>query len=261
MTRDIKSMLEKCAPCQQLQPQNQREPLKSHKIPELPWLKIGADLFELKGHSYLIMVDYLSKYPKVLHLPNKTANTVIQKMKAIFAQHSIPKELKEQTSPAANPPSLHKEQDPESLEQSVDSHGETAEPREHTRQHSSSAEDHGHSSSTPTRSGRMVVLPVSPDSGSASKLPALATSPGVLLLYCCLSALIVWKIKRKTRPVVAKTEEETPAAMELTYSEVMTNDGPQGTDGLYSNVSSQQSHQRPPPGNQVVHPTAKPGTS
>ena len=46
MTQDIELMVEKkCAPCQQLQPQNQREPLKTHEIPELLWLKIGADIF------------------------------------------------------------------------------------------------------------------------------------------------------------------------------------------------------------------------
>ncbi|KAJ8258012.1 hypothetical protein GJAV_G00192150 [Gymnothorax javanicus] len=100
-----------------------------------------------------------------------------------------------------------------------------------------------------------------PDSGSASKLPALAISSGVLLLLCCVSALIVWKIKCKVRSAVAKTEEETPAAMELTYAEIMTNDGPQETDGLYSNVSYQQSHQRLPPGDQVVYSTVGPGTS
>ena len=59
-------------------------------------LKIGADIFdifELHGQSYLIIVDYLSKYPEVLHLPDKTAHTVIRKMKAVFARHGIPKEL------------------------------------------------------------------------------------------------------------------------------------------------------------------------
>ena len=93
MTHDIEHMVESCAPCQQLQPQNQKEPLIPHEVPELPWLKIGADIFELHGQSYLIIVDYLSKYPEVLHLPDKTAHTVIRKMKAVFARHGIPKEL------------------------------------------------------------------------------------------------------------------------------------------------------------------------
>ncbi|CAL9687421.1 unnamed protein product [Knipowitschia caucasica] len=64
-----------------------------HPIPELPWLKIGADIFELNGQSYLLLVDYLTKYPEVLNLPDKTAHTVIQKMKSVFARHGIPKEI------------------------------------------------------------------------------------------------------------------------------------------------------------------------
>ncbi|XP_062407384.1 uncharacterized protein K02A2.6-like [Sardina pilchardus] len=93
MSQDIEHMVESCASCQQLQPQNHKEPLIPHEVPELPWLKIGADIFELHGQSYLVMVDYLSKYPEVLHLPDKTAYTVIRKMKAVFARHGIPKEL------------------------------------------------------------------------------------------------------------------------------------------------------------------------
>ncbi|XP_063046009.1 uncharacterized protein K02A2.6-like [Engraulis encrasicolus] len=93
MKHDIENQVEKCRPCQQNQPQNQKEPLIPHEIPELPWLKIGADIFELHGQSYLLMVDYMSKYPEVLNLPDKTAHTVIRKMKTIFARHGIPKEL------------------------------------------------------------------------------------------------------------------------------------------------------------------------
>ena len=82
-----------CATCHQLQPQNQREPLQSHEIPELPWLKLGTDIFELHGQSYLLIVDYLTKYPEVLNLPDKTAHSVIQKMKSVFSRHGIPKQL------------------------------------------------------------------------------------------------------------------------------------------------------------------------
>lgn len=93
MARDIEMMVEKCEPCQQLQPQHQKEPLITHEIPELPWMKVGADIFELRGQSYLLLVDYLTKYPEVLNLPDKTAHTVIQKMKSVFARHGIPREL------------------------------------------------------------------------------------------------------------------------------------------------------------------------
>lgn len=93
MTRDIEGMLEKCVQCQQLQPKQQTEPLIPHQFPELPWMKIGADIFELHGQSYLLLVDYLTKYPGVLNLADKTAHSVIQEMKSVFARHGIPKEI------------------------------------------------------------------------------------------------------------------------------------------------------------------------
>ena len=47
-----------------------------HEIPELPWKRIGADLFELFGKDYLILVDYYSKYPEIGLLNGKTAEYV-----------------------------------------------------------------------------------------------------------------------------------------------------------------------------------------
>ncbi|XP_059415130.1 Fc receptor-like protein 5 [Carassius carassius] len=51
MARDIEMMVEKCAPCQQLQPQQQKETLIRHDVPELPWLKVGVDIFELRDFT------------------------------------------------------------------------------------------------------------------------------------------------------------------------------------------------------------------
>ena len=87
------TMVEKCVQCQQLQPKHQAEALVPHQVPDLPWMKVGADIFELSGQSYLLLVDYLTKYPEVLNIPNKTAYTVIQKMKSVFARYGIPREL------------------------------------------------------------------------------------------------------------------------------------------------------------------------
>lgn len=45
MTHGIETMVEKCVQCQQFQPQQQKEPLITHEVPELPWMKVGADIF------------------------------------------------------------------------------------------------------------------------------------------------------------------------------------------------------------------------
>lgn len=93
MTKHIEHMVETCPTCQQFQPRNQKEPLISHDIPELPWFKVAADIFEIRGQSFLLIVDYMSKFPEVMNIKGKTATTVIEKMKAVYARHGIPKEL------------------------------------------------------------------------------------------------------------------------------------------------------------------------
>lgn len=39
------------------------------------------------------MVDYLSKYPEILNIKDKTSHTVIDKMKTVFSRIGLPKEI------------------------------------------------------------------------------------------------------------------------------------------------------------------------
>lgn len=49
--------------------------------------------FKLNSNSYLIVVDYYSKYPELCLLKDKTAGSVITSMKSMFARHGIPDEV------------------------------------------------------------------------------------------------------------------------------------------------------------------------
>lgn len=71
LARDDKRMVEACGTCQQFKPRNQKEPLIPYNIPEIPWLKVGADIFETTCQSFLLIVDYLSKYTEVLNIRDK----------------------------------------------------------------------------------------------------------------------------------------------------------------------------------------------
>ena len=59
-------------------------------LPQLPWQRVGTDLFELKGYAYLLVVDYYSRFIEVARLNNATADEVILHTKEFFARHGIP---------------------------------------------------------------------------------------------------------------------------------------------------------------------------
>lgn len=66
----------------------------SRDIPELPWPKAGADIFEISGQSFFLLVgDDFSKFPEVLNIRDKTTRTVISQLKSVLARVGIPKEI------------------------------------------------------------------------------------------------------------------------------------------------------------------------
>ena len=81
--------MKNCSECRKFT--NQRcEPLIPIALPELPLQRVGTDLLELKGHSYLLLVDYYSQFIEVARLNRTTADEVILHTKGVFARHGIP---------------------------------------------------------------------------------------------------------------------------------------------------------------------------
>ena len=89
MSAQIKTMVENCPTCSKFRQQHQ-EPLMLTPIPERPWQLIATDLFILEKVTYLIVVDYYSRYVEVVTLFKSTSSLkVIQALKTIFARHGI----------------------------------------------------------------------------------------------------------------------------------------------------------------------------
>ncbi|KAL8567032.1 hypothetical protein ACOMHN_027461 [Nucella lapillus] len=93
MAQDIRQIAESCEACQHFKPQNQKETLKQHAESQEPWTKIGVDLFEVRGHQYLVTVDYFSTFIEVDHLKGTSATDIINKLQAHFARHGTPAEI------------------------------------------------------------------------------------------------------------------------------------------------------------------------
>ena len=74
---DIQQLADNCHICQATKPGNQREPLYQHEESSTPWEKVGVDIYEFSGKSYLITVDYISNFIDVDLLTNTSAKQVI----------------------------------------------------------------------------------------------------------------------------------------------------------------------------------------
>ena len=92
VSAEIEKFVQACPICQKTSPHN-REPLIGTPLPTHPWERIALDLFELKGSTYLVAVDYYSRFVEVEKLSSTTSSSVITKLKSMFSRFGIPVEV------------------------------------------------------------------------------------------------------------------------------------------------------------------------
>ena len=92
VSRDMEEFVRSCPECQQsaILP---REPLLQSPLPSHPWERVASDLFEHKKSTYLLVVDYFSRFVEIEKLTSTTSSSVITHLKAIFSRHGIPATL------------------------------------------------------------------------------------------------------------------------------------------------------------------------
>ena len=89
LSKQIEELVKNCNICEKTTHQRS-EPLIPGELPERPWQKVGTDLFELEGKTYLLVVDYHSRYPEVARAHSTTSKAIIGMLKSMFARHGIP---------------------------------------------------------------------------------------------------------------------------------------------------------------------------
>ena len=98
MSSLINTMVKSCVECSKHVRVN-CEPIISTPLPEYPWQVVGSDLFYHKGITYLLMVDYFSRYPEISKLPTTTSQGVIDTLRLLFARHRVPEILRSDNGP------------------------------------------------------------------------------------------------------------------------------------------------------------------
>ena len=69
------------------------------QLPTYPWQKIGSDLFELNGTTYMLVVDYFSRYIEVVKVTVTSSMGIIEKLKPMFSRQGIPEVLVSDNGP------------------------------------------------------------------------------------------------------------------------------------------------------------------
>ena len=70
MSLDIENAVENCTPCSQFQNRQSKESFKFGDIHLLPFQEVGTYLFEFLSKTYLLVVDYYSKFIEVDEVGN-----------------------------------------------------------------------------------------------------------------------------------------------------------------------------------------------
>ena len=99
INNNIENIVRTCDVSQQYHKRQQRETYIPHEIPDIPWTKLGTNLFEIFTKSYLIVVDYTLNFFDISKIPDKRSSTVVHHMKQIFSRYGIPKEVILDNSP------------------------------------------------------------------------------------------------------------------------------------------------------------------
>ncbi|XP_064464578.1 uncharacterized protein K02A2.6-like [Ornithodoros turicata] len=90
LNKDVEDLVSSCIICQSGQKANPHQPLLDRDLPTRPWEKLAVDLFHCQGATYILVVDYFSKYVEVKRMDTTTATSVILFLKDIFARFGIP---------------------------------------------------------------------------------------------------------------------------------------------------------------------------
>ena len=99
ISQQISIMIQNCRECCQ-DFQCRSEPMIPSTLPDRPWGKIWTDLFEFKGTTYLLLVDYYySRYIEIAKLSATITKSVVSTMKPIFARYGIPNMVISNNSP------------------------------------------------------------------------------------------------------------------------------------------------------------------
>ena len=86
ISAQIQETVNRCEICQRYRTQY-REPLIQSHVPDRPWQKVGMDLLDWANKTYLLIIDYFSRYIELAKLRATSSEATVHAVKEAFAHH------------------------------------------------------------------------------------------------------------------------------------------------------------------------------
>lgn len=89
-----------CDKCCEAERHGTKEPLIPFPVPDYPFQVLGVDLFAQGNQSFLMIVDYLTKWPLVKKLIDSTSSkVVVEQLQEVFSEYGIPEKVVSDNGP------------------------------------------------------------------------------------------------------------------------------------------------------------------
>lgn len=100
MDGDVLERIQECAGCIAVNPQGPPEPMQRKEMPERPWQEIAIDFFSAKEcATFLVVVDYFSRFLKVIEMKSTTAAKTVEALEEIFIEQTYPETVRSDNGP------------------------------------------------------------------------------------------------------------------------------------------------------------------
>ena len=98
INKHIEDAITSCATCAKFQARR-AEPMIASDVPRYPWQKIGADFFQYNNSTYLLFVDYLSRWIEFVQMKTTSGTSTVVQFKSICSKYGIPEEIRTDNGP------------------------------------------------------------------------------------------------------------------------------------------------------------------
>ena len=98
MTKEIREIVKNCAICSEVR-KVPVEPLQTTPFPERPWWRLATDVLEYEGKTYMVVVDYFSRYIDARQLETADSQNVINYLLELFCLIGVPNTLVSDNAP------------------------------------------------------------------------------------------------------------------------------------------------------------------